>query len=113
MNSNRNTADALDNHWTTIRLVGAGNINRNAVGARVYLTTTDGRQQMQDVICGSGLGSGNDMALHFGLGSASISQVHIVWPDRTENVLKDVPADHILQITYPNKIEILTTKASS
>lgn len=107
----RNTADGSnDNRWTTIRLTGTGSVNRNAVGARVYLTTNDGRVQMQDVICGSSLGAGNDLALHFGLGSAEISQIRIVWPDQTENVLKDIPVNHLLQITYPDNIKITDAK---
>lgn len=108
----RNTAgEAPNNRWLTLRLIGGGHINQNAVGARVYLTTTDDRQQMQEVICGSSLGSGNDLAVHFGLGNAAISQVRIVWPDGTTNLLEDLPENRMLQITYPNNIEILNTKA--
>lgn len=108
----RNTAaESPDHHWTTLRLVGGGQVNRNAVGARVYLTSSDGKTQMQDVICGSSLGSGNDLALHFGLGSATIRQVRIVWPDGTEKTFTNLAADQILQITYPENIEVLTTKA--
>ena len=105
-----NTAQAKDNHWLTVRLVGAGAVNRDAVGARVYLTSTDGHVQMQDIICGSSLGSGNDMALHFGLGSADVSQIRIVWPDRSENVLKDISPNQILRVTYPNTIQSTATK---
>jgi hypothetical protein len=99
-----------DNHWLTLRLVGAGAVNRDAVGARVYLTSDDGRTQMQDVICGSSLGAGNDLALHFGLGSAAISQIRIVWPDRTESVLKDISINQILRVTYPDIVQTSTAK---
>jgi hypothetical protein len=105
-----NTAQAKDNHWLTVRLVGAGTVNRDAVGSRVYLTSTDGRVQMQDVICGSSLGSGNDMALHFGLGSADVSQIRIVWPDRTKNVLNDISANQILRVTYPDNVKTVAVK---
>lgn len=105
----RNAAlGANDNQWLTIRLVGGGAVNRNAVGARVYLTTTDGQAQMQDVICGSSLGAGNDLALHFGLNKASISIVRIVWPDGTESVLKDTAPNQILRISYPNVVKTIT-----
>jgi hypothetical protein len=107
----RNTgADSPRNHWLTLRLIGAGAVNQNAVGARVYLTTSDGRTQMQDVICGSSLGSGNDLALHFGLGTAAVKQLRIVWPDRTENLINDVAFDHIIQVSYPNAVHIITAK---
>lgn len=107
----RNTATEFqDNHWITLRLVGAGAVNRNAVGARVYLTTSDGREQMQNVICGSGLGSGNDLALHFGLGLADVKQLRIIWPDQTENIIETVTSDQIIQVTYPNNMQIITAK---
>jgi hypothetical protein len=97
----RNTGQAgPENHWLTIRLVGGGPINRDAVGARVYLTTSDGRTQMQDVICGSSLGAGNDTALHFGLGQAAIQQVTVVWPDGTTQVLDQAPVDRVWQVNY-------------
>jgi enediyne biosynthesis protein E4 len=106
----RNTAQVEGNHWLTVRLVGDGAVNRDAVGARVYLTATDGLTQMQDVICGSSLGAGNDTALHFGLGNADVSQIRIVWPDRTENVLKDITSNRILNVTYPNTIQSVAVK---
>jgi hypothetical protein len=88
------------NHWLTIRLVGAGRVNRDAVGARAYVRTNDGRTQMQEVISGSSLGAGNDMALHFGLGQAAIEQVTIVWPDGLTQQFNDVLVDQIWQVTY-------------
>ena len=64
----RNTAAAGEDHnWLTIRLIGGGPVNRDAVGARVFVTTTSGRITMQAVTSGSSLGAGNDLALHFGV----------------------------------------------
>jgi hypothetical protein len=101
------TFETESNHWLTVRLVGGGPVNRYAVGARVYLTTNDGRTQMQDVICGSSLGAGNDLALHFGLGQASVDTVRIVWPDGTESVLEGVPSNQIVRVMYPDTVEII------
>ncbi|MEM7032875.1 MAG: CRTAC1 family protein [Chloroflexota bacterium] len=70
-----------ENHWLTIRLEGAAPINRDAIGARVYVQTDDGRTQMQEVKSGSSLGAGSDTALHFGLGQAKVKQVRVRWPD--------------------------------
>jgi hypothetical protein len=92
-----------DNHWLTIRLAGGGPVNRDAVGARVYLTTSDGRTQMQEVINGSSLGAGNDLALHFGLGPATIDKVTVVWPDGLTQDFDDVSSDQIWQLTYGEK----------
>lgn len=110
----RNTVTQTEsNHWLTVRLVGGGPVNRDAIGARVYLTSDNGRTQMQAVICGSSLGAGNDLALHFGLGSASVSQIRIVWPDRTENVMKDISVNQILRVTYPDIVQTLPAKERS
>ena len=77
----RNTgAEGAGNNWINIRLIGGGDINRDAIGARVYLSTDDGRTLLQEVKSGSSLGAGNDTALHFGLGEARISEVLIRWP---------------------------------
>ena len=104
------TFERESNHWLTLRLRGGGPVNRDAVGARVYLTTSDGRTQMQDVICGSSLGAGNDLALHFGLGRASIDKVHIVWPDGTERLLDDVTSDQVMEVTYPDSVQTITVE---
>src|SRR6185503_20036437 len=87
----------------TIRLAGGGPVNRDAVGTRVYLTTSDGRTQMQEVINGSSLGAGNDLALHFGLGPATIDKVTVVWPDGLTQDFDHVPSDQIWQLTYGEK----------
>ena len=67
------------NHWLTVRLEGRPPVNRDAIGARVFVTPGDGRPRMQEVRSGSSPGAGNDMALHFGLGGASIASVRVVW----------------------------------
>ena len=67
------------NHWLTVRLEGRPPVNRDAIGARVFVTPGDGRPRMQEVRSGSSPGAGNDTALHFGLGGASIASVRVVW----------------------------------
>jgi hypothetical protein len=104
------TAQFEDHHWLSLRMVGAAGVNRDAVGTRVYLTSTDGRTQMQEVISGSGLGAGNDLALHFGLGEANIDLIRVVWPDGTESRSHDVPTNQIMRITYPSDFETIFEK---
>ena len=88
-------------HWFRARLEGGGPVNRDAVGSRVYLTTDDGVTQMQEVKCGSSLGSGNDLALHFGLGDATLSSVRVVWSDGTEETFSGLSRDQEWQHAYP------------
>ena len=97
----RNTgAEGRGNNWINIRLTGGGDVNRDAIGARVYLSTDDGRTLLQEVKCGSSLGAGNDTALHFGLGAAGISEVMIRWPNGDEETLKDVAVNQFLEVAY-------------
>ena len=97
----RNTgASGKSNNWISIRLTGGADINRDAIGSRVYLTTNDGRTLMQEVKCGSSLGAGNDTAIHFGLGEADIRELLIRWPNGAEDTLTDVAVNQFLEISY-------------
>jgi hypothetical protein len=75
------SSDAEENNWLAIKLVGDGPVNRDAVGARVTVTDSDGRKQLQEVKNGSSLGAGNTLSLHYGLAQSNISNVAVHWPD--------------------------------
>ncbi len=96
-------SDGATNHWLTLNLIGSGPVNRDAVGARVYLTTDDGSTQMQELKSGSSLGAGNDIRLHFGLGNAAIRDVKVVWPDGLTRIFHNVASDQILHLNYADK----------
>ncbi|MEW6285101.1 MAG: FG-GAP-like repeat-containing protein [Chloroflexota bacterium] len=87
------------NHWLAIELLGAGPVNRDAVGTRVYVTA-GGVTQMQEVILGSSVMAGNDLAQYFGLGGERSAQVRIRWSDGTEQVIQNVEADRRYKIQY-------------
>lgn len=91
------------NHRLTVRLRGGGPVNRDAVGARVYLSTTDGRTQLQEVAAGSSLGSGNEPALQFGLGRASVRRLRVIWPNGREQSFGQVPTDALWELAYGGK----------
>lgn len=78
----------FDAHWLSVDLRGGGPVNRDAVGSRVWVTTTSGRVLMREVKLGSSVASSNGTRLHFGLGGDGISSVEIRWPDG----LVEVPA---------------------
>jgi enediyne biosynthesis protein E4 len=70
-------------NWLAIRLVGdtSKKTSRDAIGARVYVTAGKIRQR-RDVISGTSYASQNDLAVHFGLGSATkVDKLEIHWPD--------------------------------
>ncbi len=75
--------ESINNHNSiTVRLIGGGGVNRDAIGARVQVVTADGRSQLRDVQAGSSLGAGNALELYFGLGDqTTVSELTIFWPD--------------------------------
>ncbi len=95
-----NAGLAKDNRWLTLKLVGDGPVNRDAVGARVIVTTADGLTQMQDVHNGSSVGGGSALELYFGLGKSKLETVEIRWPDGSEQVLNDLMPDRAYEVRY-------------
>ena len=80
------------NGWLKVRLLGNGtSANTNATGARVTLTTGDGRTQTREVSgpYGHWAAQTEPGEVHFGLGTAAVTSLKIVWPDakRTQTLL--------------------------
>ena len=88
------------NHWLTVRLEGRPPVNRDAIGARVFVTPGAGRPRMQEIKSGSSLGAGNDTALHFGLGESAIASVRVLWPDGTEETIGELAVDRVWHLVY-------------
>ena len=90
------------NHWTKLRLRGAGATNRDAIGA-VVRVTAGGVTQVRELIAGSSYSASEDPRLHFGLGATTtIDRIEIVWPrvgtiaQRTETINGPMGTDSIL-----------------
>ena len=50
----------------------------------------------------SGYASSSAGPVHFGLGAAkNVDEIEIRWPSGTVQVLKDIEADRVLQVTEP------------
>ncbi len=95
------TGSNSGNHWLALELIGAGPVNRDAVGTRLTLSTPGGPTQMQEVINGSGMGGGSELALYFGLGPARTANLTIRWPDGTTQKIENVAADQRYRLDYP------------
>ena len=95
-----NTADS-GNHWLVLNLIGHKSA-RDAIGAKVKLTTTSGRVLYNNVSISTGFMSSSDKRVHFGLGEESkIASIEIRWPSGIRQVLKDIAADQFLKIDEP------------
>jgi hypothetical protein len=89
-----------ENHWLQLKLVGAPG-NREAIGARVTVETTDG-QQIQEVGYNDGaFYSQGHYRLYFGLGKHSKADVVTIrWPDGKIQNLKNITGDSILVVEH-------------
>jgi len=91
------SAAASAAHWITFKLVGTTS-NRDAIGARVRITT--GREtQMDEVRGGGSYYAQNDFRVHFGIGAAStIERVDVRWPNGVEESWDRVQADQFVTL---------------
>lgn len=97
-----NTADS-GNHWLVLSLVGHKSA-RDAIGAKVKLTTASGRTLYNHVAISVGFMSSSDKRVHFGLGEETkIRSIEISWPSGIRQTLTDVAADQFLKIDEPAK----------
>ena len=93
----RNTVQN-SNHWLTLKLIGGPKSPRDAIGAKVFVTTGAIRQRA-DVFSGGSYASTSDPRLHFGLGSfTAVDKVEILWPDGAKEEIKNPAIDRILTV---------------
>ena len=86
------------NHWLMLNLIGHKSA-RDAIGAKVKLTTPSGRTLYNHVSISAGFMSSSDKRVHFGLGQeAKVTTIEIRWPSGIRQVLKDVDADQFLKV---------------
>ena len=95
-----NSADS-GNHWLLLKLVGH-KANRDAIGAKLKLTTPSGRTLYNHVTGSVGFLSTSDLRVHFGLaGETMATTIEIQWPGGTVQTLRNTPADRILRVDEP------------
>ncbi len=91
------------NHWLLVKLVGHKSA-RDAIGAKVKLTTASGRVLYNHVAISVGFMSSSDKRVHFGLGrETKINSLEIRWPSGIRQTLKDVAVDRVLTVDEPGK----------
>ena len=86
------------NHWITFKLVGGRKGPRDAIGAKVFVTTGSIRQRA-DVFSGGSYASSSDQRLHFGLGAAAkADKVEIYWPSGLKQEITVPGVDRIYTV---------------
>jgi len=90
-----------DNHWILLKLVGTKS-NRMGIGAKIQITTDDGRMLYNEATTSTGYAASSDPRVHFGLGSSRvIKEIEIRWPSGTRQLLHSVNGDRILEVVEP------------
>jgi hypothetical protein len=88
-------------HWLALRLEGKKS-NRDGLGATVKLTGEGGRVQYNHATTAVGYASSSDKRIHFGLGAdRTAREIEIRWPSGSLQVLRNVPADRLLDVEEP------------
>jgi len=89
------------NHWILLKLAGT-KTNRMGLGAQIRITTDDGRKLYNEATTSTGYAASSDPRVHFGLGRSSvIREIAIRWPSGTRQLMHDVTADRVLEVTEP------------
>ena len=96
-----NASKQTGNHFLSVAFKGSG-LNTHGIGARITLYYKDQKQVGEQFPSRGFLSSSSDV-LHFGLGSVSlVDSILVRWPDLTEQLLKDVPADKLITLERKN-----------
>jgi hypothetical protein len=86
-----------EGHWIGLHLIGKRS-NRDAIGARIHVTTPRG-EQWNRVTTSVGYAGSSDRVVHFGLGDETkIPSLEIEWPSGFRQVLRDIRVDQYLTI---------------
>lgn len=96
--------DSEPANWVKVKLKGTTS-NRSAIGARITARTTirgTSINQLREINAGSGFRSQSDLTQHFGVGDAKqINEIEIRWPSGKTQLLKNQPANQLLEISEP------------
>lgn len=86
--------------WLGVELVGAAPINRDAIGARVEVVTSDGIRRMGERRAGGSRGATHDPALHFGLGAHTRADIVVHWPGGGQTTVADRDSGRYHRVFY-------------
>ncbi|MDA7529387.1 ASPIC/UnbV domain-containing protein, partial [bacterium] len=81
------------NRSVAFRLKGGEKSNRDAIGARLKLTLSNGSELLQTLRAGSAFLSQSSKWVHFGIDpGAAPSSLHVIWPDGFEESFSEIAA---------------------
>ena len=84
------------NHYLAVKLV-SESANTRAVGAWITLRSSTGTQ-VREMRAGNNFTSQNPAEVHFGLGSATVADLEVRWPDGTVSTHPGIAADQLITL---------------
>jgi hypothetical protein len=88
-----------DHHWLTLRLRGRPP-NRQAIGARITLTTASGTR-VREIRAGGAYLASQPAVAHFGLGTdETVETLEVRWPDGRRSTWTSIATDRILTLDH-------------
>ena len=95
------TVEMNSGNWLQIELRGTAK-NPTGIGTKVRITS-DGQTQYQEMTHNRGFLSASQPLFHFGLGQKkSIEKIELQWPDKTIQILENVPSNQKLVLDVKN-----------
>lgn len=89
----------LGNNWLRVKLVGNGSsTNKDAIGAKVLVSLTNGVQQSRMVSPTRSYLSQVELPVTFGLGTAEVARLQVVWPNGDLEYLGPVKSNQLLTV---------------
>ena len=91
--------DTPQKHWLGIRLIGAGNSHKDALGAKI-LVRQEHHSQLRELTSGPGVFSDSDKRVLFSLGDDTTNiKVIVRWPDGEKETFNNPPIDQYITVT--------------
>ncbi|MBL1279630.1 MAG: CRTAC1 family protein [Fluviicola sp.] len=96
--------DTKSGNWIGIRLVGEGEICRDAFGTKI-LVEQNGKKHMKEVDAGTGHSSQSTRILYFGLGQDKyLQKATIFWLDGTTTQLSKLKKNRVYEVTSKGEV---------
>ncbi|MBX3355314.1 MAG: VCBS repeat-containing protein [Phycisphaeraceae bacterium] len=95
-------------HWLRVEIDSRGSprVAPFGIGTRIELLAS-GRRQFRFIDGGTNFQSQDELAAHFGLGSAEVvDELRLLWSDGTTTLLRDVAADQRLTIAIKRRCDL-------
>jgi enediyne biosynthesis protein E4 len=89
--------NAPQRNWLSLAFHGEG-MNKFGIGAKAWVWSNNRVLQYEELMLTRGFQSSSDTRLHFGLDSAAIDSLLIVWPDQKYQVIRHPAINHQLEV---------------